>query len=137
MRLNKINYRDLNARQKEAFNFQKVAGLLADYGFNCIKLADDWQGADFLAHHYSGSDTLKVQLKARATVCKKYEGKGLYITFPVHGMWYLLAHDELLTIIGEHATWLQSSSWKQANGQYSSTLPNAAIMAALEPWKLA
>ena len=47
MKLSKINYSDLNSRQKEIFNFQKVAGVLADYGFNCIKLADDWQGADF------------------------------------------------------------------------------------------
>ena len=39
MRLRKINYGDLSGRQKEAFNFQKVAGLLAEYGYNCIKLA--------------------------------------------------------------------------------------------------
>jgi hypothetical protein len=51
MQLNKVSYDNLNSKQKEIYNFQKVAGLLADYGFNCIKLADDWQGADFLAYH--------------------------------------------------------------------------------------
>jgi hypothetical protein len=45
----RIRYEILNARQKELSNFQKVAATLADYGFNCIKLTDDWQGADFLA----------------------------------------------------------------------------------------
>ena len=54
MKLTKINYDDLNPRQQEAYNFQKAASVLADYGFNCIKLADDWQGADFLAYHNDG-----------------------------------------------------------------------------------
>jgi len=41
----RIRYESLNARQKEIFNYQKLAATLADYGFHCIKLADDWQGA--------------------------------------------------------------------------------------------
>ena len=49
--LKKIPYKDLNSRQKENYNFQKVAGELADYGFNCLRLTDDWQGADFIACH--------------------------------------------------------------------------------------
>ena len=68
MELKRIKYEDLNAKQKQIYNFQKVAGLLADYGYNCIKLDDDWQGADFLAYHNDGDQTLKVQLKARCTV---------------------------------------------------------------------
>ena len=54
----------------------------SDYRFNCIKLNDDWQGADFLAYHKDGSTTLKVQLKARAVINKKYRGKDLYLAFP-------------------------------------------------------
>jgi len=50
MKLCKINYSDLNSKQQEIYNFQKVASVLADFGFNCIKLADDWHGADFLAY---------------------------------------------------------------------------------------
>ncbi|MBX3617740.1 hypothetical protein [Nitrosomonas sp.] len=72
MKLEKIRYSDLNSRQKEIFNFQKVAGLLADYGFNCIKLADDWEGADFLAYHKNGHETLKIQLKSRLAIAQKY-----------------------------------------------------------------
>ena len=55
-----VDYGKLKAKQKELFNFHKIAATLADYGFNCIKLADDWQGADFLAYHKDGSNTLKV-----------------------------------------------------------------------------
>ena len=77
MQFRKIKYADLNSKQKEIFNFQKVAGELSDYGYNCIKLADDWQGADFLAYHKDGSNTLKVQLKSRVTISKQYVGKKL------------------------------------------------------------
>ena len=55
MKLRHIDYSELSARQKEVFNFQKVASLLAEYGFNCIKLTDDWLGADFLAYHKDGT----------------------------------------------------------------------------------
>ncbi|MED7788400.1 hypothetical protein [Francisella sp. 19X1-34] len=53
---------------KKKFFFQKVSSLLADYGFNCIKLADDWQGADFLAYHKDVDNTLRVQLKSKLTI---------------------------------------------------------------------
>jgi hypothetical protein len=79
MKLIKIDYDELNSRQKEVFNFQNVAGLLAEYGFNCIKRADDWQGADFLAYHKDGQNTLKVQLKSRVWIAKKYIGKSIHV----------------------------------------------------------
>ncbi len=60
MELRRISYSELNSRQREIFNFQKVAALLAEYGFNCIKLSDDWQSADFLAYHKDGKETLRV-----------------------------------------------------------------------------
>ena len=72
--MSKINYDELNSRQKEIYNFQKVASQLADYGFNCIKLSDDWQGADFLAYHKDGDQTLKVQLKSGMGIYTKYVG---------------------------------------------------------------
>lgn len=70
----RIAYDDLNSRQQENFNFQKISARLADFGFTTIRLSDDWNGADFLALHLHG-ETLKVQLKGRATFMKKYEGK--------------------------------------------------------------
>ena len=49
-----VAYGDLNSRQKENYNFQKVAARMADFGFNCLRLTDDWQGADFIACHIDG-----------------------------------------------------------------------------------
>ena len=82
MELRRIDYDSLNGKQKEIYNFQKSAAVLADYGFNCIKLADDWQGADFLAYHKDGDETLRVQLKARLTIDRKYCGRGLWDELP-------------------------------------------------------
>ncbi len=126
MRLNKIEYRALKGRKKEIFNFQKVSAKLADYGFNCIKLSDDWEGADFLA--YSPEITLKVQLKSRFTISKKYLGKDLYILFPfdekdVNSDWYLIKHDLLVEIVKTKLNCLNTSSWREKGLSNSEKIP--------------
>ena len=126
MKLRLITYTDLNSKQKEIFNYHKVAGLLADYGFNCMKLSDDWQGADFLAYHKDGKDTLKVQLKSRLTIDKKYIGKGLHIVFPINNSWYLIEHDRLVDLVRKQANWLNTDSWRK-KGIYSTRRPNALL----------
>lgn len=135
MKLRKIKYTELNSWQREIFNFQKIAARLADYGFNCIKLADDWQGADFLAYHKDGDNTLKVQLKSRLTISKKYHAKSLYIAFPINGDWYLMEHDVLVALVEQHTKWLNSESWCK-HGDYSSSKPNKNLVLSLAEWKL-
>ncbi len=130
MEFKKIVYSELNSKQKEIFNFQKVAGVLADYGFNCIKLADDWLGADFLAYHKDGNDTLRVQLKSRLTIDKKYVGKELYMAFPVLGGWCLIEHDELVLLVGHYTNWLNTESWL-GKGQYHSASPSKNLLEAI------
>jgi hypothetical protein len=131
-RFEHVSYDSLTARQKELFNFQKIAATLADYGFNCIKLADDWQGADFLAYHLNGSTTLKVQLKSRLTIDQKYYGKDkdIWMAFPHGGFWYLIEHDRLVEKVRENTDWLNTSSWKDKNG-YSSVSINKGLLESL------
>lgn len=114
MALQKISYDDLNSRQRENYNFQKVSAILADYGFVTLRLTDDWQGADFIAQHIDGENFLKVQLKGRLTLDKKYLGKNLVVCFPYqNGHWYMYPHDEMVshllktTNIGNTESWLQ------------------------------
>jgi hypothetical protein len=125
-----IHYDTLNARQKELFNFAKIAATLADYGFNCIKLSDDWQGADFLAYHANASSTLKVQLKARITIHKKYADKDIWMAFPHDGFWYLIEHEKLVAKVGQHTRWLQSPSW-QNMGTFNSGSINQELLNSL------
>ncbi len=135
MQLSKIEYKSLNSRQKEIYNFQKISGILADYGFNCIKLADDWQGADFLAYHKDGLDTLKVQLKSRLTIDIKYKGKDLVVAFPIKGFWYLVEHDTLIKRVNQHTPWLKTDSWVQ-KGCYHSATPSNNLLQSLSEYKL-
>ena len=88
-----IEYKNLNPRQQENYNFQKFAGRLADYGFNCLRLTDDWEGADFIAIHAESERILKVQLKGRLTIAKKYINKNLYIAFRNEKEFYIYLHD--------------------------------------------
>jgi frataxin-like iron-binding protein CyaY len=125
-----ISYAELNARQKELFNFQKIAATLADFGFNCIKLADDWQGADFIAYHANDTTTLKVQLKSRLTIGQKYCGKEIWMAFPYGGYWYLIEHDLLIEKVGRHTNWLNSDSWKIKHG-YNSTSINPELLKSI------
>ena len=131
-----IEFNKLNARQKENFNFQKIAAVLADYGFNCIKLTDDWNGAGFLAYHIDGETTLKVQLKSRLTVAKKYQYKNIYMAFPINDKWCLIEHDELLTIVNEVSpSWFQTVSWNE-NGKYGTGKVSLVLQQKLQPYLL-
>jgi hypothetical protein len=143
IRFVKVDYGKLTPKQKELFNFQKIAATLANYGFNCIKLTDDWQGADFLAYHKDGATTLKVQLKSRVTVDQKYSGKDIWIAFPHNKEWYLIEHDRLVEKVGKHTEWLDSPSWKNTTpnskhkfGSYSSTSINSELLVSLGENKL-
>jgi hypothetical protein len=98
----RIDYDDLNSRQQENYNFQKLAARLADYGFNCLRLSDDWQGADFIACHIDGETFLKVQLKGRLAIDKKYIGKGINIAFFQGDDCYIYDHDALVRHLEEN-----------------------------------
>lgn len=114
----RINYKDLKPRQKENYNFQKVAATLADYGYNCMRLSDDWEGADFIACHIDGNTFLKVQLKGRLTFMKKYINKNIYIAFREKGECYIYPHDEVLKEKGLKLI-KDSDSWTSPRGAYS------------------
>ena len=121
MLLKQIDYKNLNARQKENYNFHKASARLADYGFNSMRLNDDWQGADFIACHIDGEVFIKVQLKARFTLDKKYNDKNIYIMFSEQGKWYLYPHDTVqdevtkkrkLKLLGTKS-WDERGKWTQ------------------------
>tara|TARA_R110002049_G_scaffold285775_4_gene467308 strand:+ start:3435 stop:3848 length:414 start_codon:yes stop_codon:yes gene_type:complete len=112
----KIEYSTLNSRQKENYNFHKVASALANYGFNSMRLNDDWQGADFISVHISNGEMIKVQLKGRFTIDKKYIDKDLYIAFIEDDEIKIYLHDDALSKIQNNIK--DSVSWKK-RGLYS------------------
>jgi hypothetical protein len=131
----RVSYDELNSRQKENYNFQKVSAILADYGFLTHRLSDDWQGADFIAQHIDGETFLRVQLKSRLTFNRKYQGKDLYIAFPHNETWYIYPHDELLKVILEQSTIRNTVSWSERGG-YSWNSLGRTLLEILEPFRL-
>ncbi len=134
-RFEQVQYDSLNARQKEVILFQNIAATFADYGYNCIKLADDWQGADFLAYDMNRDATLKVQLKSRLTIDQKYSGKNIWIAFPHKKSWYLIKHDHLVEKVKKHTDALNRHYWKNRH-QYHSKSINAGLLKSLAKNKL-
>ena len=131
----KIDYRHLSSRQQENYNFQKLAGRLADYGYTCIKLSDDWQGADFIACHVNGEDFLKVQLKGRLTIDGKYIGKNIYIGYMADDTAYVYPHDTVMEKIMEQSTVGTSDSWT-AKKSYSWPKPPAWALELIEEYEV-
>ncbi|TBN39885.1 hypothetical protein EYE42_09490 [Paracoccus subflavus] len=122
-----VDYSRLNARQKELHNFHKIAARLADYGYHSMWLSDDWQGADFLACHIDGKTVLRVQLKARLTLDRKYLGKGLHVAFRQGDRVFVYPHDMLLAWAREWALFDESTeSWQVKGNWHWSSLPGWA-----------
>lgn len=121
----KVDYQELNARQKEAYNFANLSALLASYGLFAIRLSDDWKGADLIAQHRDGF--LKIQLKSRLWVDSKYKGKELWMAFPLNisGRWLVYPHDDFLRWslenlkIGTTAGWRNTEKFEFVEGAYS------------------
>jgi hypothetical protein len=134
----KINYQqDLNHKQKENYNFHKIAALLADYGYNSIRLSDDYQGADFLAIHVKSGEVLKIQLKGRLTFAQKYIGKNLFVCFrhAKSGNWYLYPHDELWAILSKQHNAHNTPSWL-VDESYNFPTPSTEIMKLLATYQV-
>jgi hypothetical protein len=131
----RVVYKDLNSRQQEGFNFQKVSAVLADFGYVTIRLTSDWSGADFIAQHLDGVRFLKVQLKGRLTFSKKYRGKDLFICFRDHDHWYLYPHDEVLEKVLRDGKLTGTSSWDQKGG-YDFPYLTPRLKAVLKPFLL-
>lgn len=130
-----VQYDDLNSRQQENFNFQKLSAKLADYGFNCIRLSDDWQGADLIACHIDGSTFLKVQLKSRFCVQRKYIGKNIYIAFRRGDDWYIYPHDDMSEFVDRSQRVNNSVSWS-VHKSYGWPSPPKWALGELAKYKL-
>jgi hypothetical protein len=135
IKLRRIEYRQINSRQKENYNFLKLSAVLADYGFMTIRLSADWQGADFIAQHVDGSTFLQVQLKGRLTIGEKYRKKDLYVAFPHDADWYLYPHDKLLGRVLAETGVRHTDSWRTKKG-YSWPALSQQMLRLLQPYKI-
>lgn len=133
--LQKIDYAKLNSRQKETYNFHKVAARLAEYGYNSILLSDDWLGADFIAYHNDGERFYRIQLKGRMTIDRKYIGRDLYIAFIHDDQVFVYPHDEMAERIDAAGRINDSDSWSK-HRSYSWPSPPAWLREQLTEFEV-
>lgn len=136
-RWRKRSYLELDKKQREQFNLQRLEGILADYGYQCIRLSTDWNGADFLAQSFFDQSTLLVQLKAVLTISTRYVEKNIYMAFPLaeSNDWILIPHDTLLEKVKLFCpSYLKTKSWSR--GGYSTAKPPKKLISALQEYRL-
>ena len=134
--LERVAYGDLNARQQENYNFHKIAARLADYGYTSMRLSDDFEGADFIALHMDGTTILRVQLKGRLTLDRKYEGKGLHVAFRLRERMFVYPHDTFLRRVPDDAAFLTNRAWTRDGAVHWGSPPDWA-MALLVDYEVA
>ena len=131
-----VPYGALNSRQKENFNFHQIAARLAKFGFNSMRVTDDWQGADFIACHVDGETFLKVQLKGRLVIDRKYQNKSIHIAFLLGNAAYLYDHDRLVAHMeAEGLIGPDSVTWHE-QGLRSWPKPPAWAIEFLEDYRI-
>jgi len=137
--MEKINYTNLNSRQKELYNYHKISSILADYGFFTIKISDDWESADFIAMHCFTKDFIKVQLKGCLSFAKKYINKDLIICFQDRRTlsWYMYPHDEILEkLLNGLRDFSNTDSWKKEDGMYTFPSIPSKLFPILNQYKI-
>ena len=140
--LTRICFSALDNKQREAYHYQKVSAILADYGLTCNWLIADWRGADFVAVGVDGI-ALPIQLKSGGyEINKKFCAyKDLWMLFPNGEDWYLIKHNDLVEIAGTTTNHLQSKSWTET-GKYSISSANpkrripSQLAESLHPYKI-
>ena len=79
----KVKYHKLGHKEKESFNAAHLMAIMAKWGYlEASRINGDNHGADLLFYRSSDGNVMKIQLKGRVTLDKKYSGKDLYIAFP-------------------------------------------------------
>lgn len=119
--VSRVTYSALKSKEKESYNFAKVTGFLADYGFECSAVNSDGHGADMIAYHYLSGKLFAIQLKGRPGVYRKYQGKNLWMAFidREKNTLCLYPHDQAVEQF-EQSSSADTSSWID-KGEYTYT----------------
>lgn len=141
-----ISNKNLSSKGVESYNYHHLAAILAEYGYESYRINDDSHGADLIAYHLPLKNTdkkfslvfsvLKIQLKSRVTIAKKYTGKDIITAFPKPNVennlneWYLIPHDELLKLLISQQ---ETPTW-QKKGEYSTNYISKKLHEQLKPY---
>ncbi|MDO8607858.1 MAG: hypothetical protein Q7R40_15080 [Phaeospirillum sp.] len=120
---------------REVVNRNALVSRLVLQGYNVYLPVYD-AGIDFVLHREIDDTLLKVQLKSRWTIDRKYLGRDLWIAFADAnvGDWYLMPHDEMVDL-GTRMGFTGQASWTE-KGLYHRGPLSQAMREICEPYRL-
>ncbi len=116
----------------EVINRNTVISLALAQGFNAYLPVYDG-GVDFILYRERDGEIRKVQLKGRWMIDKKYIGRDIWMAFPISGQWYLMPHDQMVSM-GEAEGITKTLSWTDG-GAYSKPKPSATTIEACRAYR--
>lgn len=123
----------LTAQAIERINTNALVAELMARGWNAYLPVYD-EGIDLLATQDDCARLLKIQLKSRWTIDKKYHGRDIHIAFREGDVWYLVPHDEAVSM-GNELGYCARASWTKG-GQWSVGSMSAALLKMMAPYAL-
>lgn len=104
----------LSGKAIELMNTHELTAELMARGWSVyLPVYDD--GIDLLATKNDVSNIIRIQLKSRWTISKRYVGRPIEIAFKDRGLWYLVRHEDMVSA-GEAEGYCQQNSWTKDGG---------------------
>jgi hypothetical protein len=112
----------------------RISPIFLDDGF--IPFLPEFDtGIDLIIYRERDDLTIKLQMKSRWTINRKYLGRNLAIAFPSEGGFYLAPHDVLLEFARDNTNYLKTQSWL-VTGQYHMRNLSSVMRSQLAPYLL-
>jgi hypothetical protein len=132
--------RKSSSKYVEYSNYVKLAAQLVDYGFQSSWLSVDDNGADFIAVHILTCEVIRVQIKSRISIDKKYESKNLFIAFPkiekeFDKNWVIVPHDVLKDVFTTDINYLKNGG-KSSRSVPKKIWEEVKKLSIIEPFDL-
>ena len=119
---------------REVINRNTVVSLALERGYDVYLPVYDG-GVDFVLLHQDSGKLIKVQIKGRWTIDRKYLGREIWIAFPIDGEWYLMEHDRMVEL-GDRQGYTKNPSWIE-KGIWNIPSPSKAVRESCAPYKFA
>lgn len=117
---------------REVINRNALVSLALAKGYNAFLPVYDG-GVDFILYNEETGHIMKVQLKGRWMIDKKYLNRDIWIAFHDRGHWYLAPHDELASMAADYG-YTSTPSWNDG-GAYSCPRLSKQMMADMSPYR--
>ena len=121
-----VAYEELSGKEQESFNSAILKSVMAKGGYlEAFTVNGDKWGADLLFYRSSDGNVMKVQLKGRPFLSKKYCNKDIYIAFPDKDRcrWFVYSHDDVMNAVLSTGRLVGTKSWDVQGGWSWSYIP--------------